>query len=81
MKKQLRIKKWSAGLLLGFCFLTLSTIVFVACKENNEVISSQEKQITLSVSYLKFEGKALNHLNAETRVIENNIDDNKNYHF
>ena len=65
MKKQLRIK---TGLFVGLLTFALSMGIFIACKDNKEVVSDEVQQATNS--YLKFDGKALSHVNADFRKIE-----------
>jgi hypothetical protein len=68
MKNQLCIKKWSAGLFVALLTFALSMGIFIACKDDKEVVSNEVQEVTNS--YLRFDGKALNHVNADFRKIK-----------
>jgi len=70
MKKQLRIKKWSAGLFVGLLTFALSMGIFIACKDDKEVVSNEVQEIpSNSFSYLKFTNLALKHIYASINTI------------
>lgn len=70
MKKQLLIKKWSAGLFVGLLTFALSMGIFIACKDDKEVVSNEVQEIpSNSFSYLKFTNLALKHINASINTI------------
>ncbi len=69
MKKQLHPKKWSISLSISLLTFSIVIGISIACKDNKDIVINEVQQTT-SNSYLKFDGKELNHVNADFRKIK-----------
>jgi hypothetical protein len=72
MKNNPLLKLKPFGFIVCLLTIVLSISIFIACKDTDEIVSGEIQTIPEnSTSYLKFNGKALNHENAEIMQTEN----------